>query len=92
MSHDHHARNHASILAFLDAFHTGGTPDFAHLASFFAEAGTYQPLMPATPKIAGRAAIAAALESSTGPIASAAARSMRRRRWAASSSPSAPTM
>lgn len=58
MSHDHQAH----VLAFLDAFHTGGTPDFAHLAGFFADAGTYQPLVPATPRIAGRAAIAAALE------------------------------
>lgn len=54
--------NHAHVLAFLDAFHVGGTPDFAALSSYFAEDGYYQPLVPATERINGRAAIAAALE------------------------------
>jgi limonene-1,2-epoxide hydrolase len=54
--------NHAKALAFLDAFHVQGTPDFAALASYFAENGYYQPLVPATERINGRAAIAAALE------------------------------
>ena len=55
-------KNHAHVLAFLDAFHVGGTPDFAALADYFADEGSYQPLVPATAKIIGRAAIAAALE------------------------------
>jgi limonene-1,2-epoxide hydrolase len=55
-------QNHAHVLAFLDAFHEGGTPDFAALASYFAENGSYQPLVPATEQIIGRSAIAAALE------------------------------
>ena len=54
--------NHARVLAFLDAFHVAGTPDFAGLAAHFAEDGYYQPLVPATERIVGRAAIAAALE------------------------------
>lgn len=54
--------NHAHVLAFLDDFHVEGTPDFARLASYFAEDGYYQPLVPATSRIVGRAAIAAALE------------------------------
>lgn len=54
--------NHARVLAFLDGFHVGGTPDFARLASYFAQDGWYQPLVPATARIVGRAAIAAALE------------------------------
>lgn len=54
--------NHARIMAFLDDFHVGGTPDFTKLASYFAEDGYYQPLVPATRRIEGRAAIAAALE------------------------------
>jgi limonene-1,2-epoxide hydrolase len=49
-------------MAFLDDFHVSGTPDFARLAGYFAEDGYYQPLVPATARIAGRAAIAAALE------------------------------
>jgi limonene-1,2-epoxide hydrolase len=54
--------NHARVLAFLDAFHVAGTPDFSALAKYFAEGGYYQPLVPATERIVGRAAIAAALE------------------------------
>ncbi len=54
--------NHAHVMAFLDDFHVAGTPDFAKLASYFAESGYYQPLVPATDRIVGRAAIAAALE------------------------------
>ena len=54
--------NHAHVLAFLNDFHVAGTPDFAGLASYFAENGWYQPLVPATARITGRAAIAAALE------------------------------
>jgi limonene-1,2-epoxide hydrolase len=54
--------NHKKVMAFLDDFHVGGTPDFARLASYFAEDGYYQPLVPATARIVGRAAIAAALE------------------------------
>lgn len=54
--------NHAHVMAFLDDFHVGGTPDFAKLASYFAEAGWYQALVPATARIVGRTAIAAALE------------------------------
>lgn len=54
--------NHARVMAFLDDFHVEGTPDFAKLASYFAEAGYYQPLVPATDRIVGRAAISAALE------------------------------
>lgn len=54
--------NHARTLAFLDAFHVAGTPDFEGLARFFADDGHYQPLVPATQRIVGRAAIAAALE------------------------------
>ena len=54
--------NHARVLAFLDDFHVAGTPDFAKLASYFAEDGWYQPLVPATARIVGRTAIAAALE------------------------------
>ena len=54
--------NHARVLAFLDAFHVAGTPDFAGLAAYFAEDGYYQPLVPATERMVGRAAIAAALE------------------------------
>jgi limonene-1,2-epoxide hydrolase len=54
--------NHARVLAFLDAFHVAGTPDFSALAQHFAEGCYYQPLVPATERIVGRAAIAAALE------------------------------
>lgn len=54
--------NLARALAFLDAFHVAGTPDFAALARHFAEDGYYQPLVPATERIFGRTAIAAALE------------------------------
>ena len=54
--------NHARVLAFLDGFHVAGTPDFSLLASYFAAEGAYQPLVPATPRITGRTAIAAALE------------------------------
>jgi limonene-1,2-epoxide hydrolase len=54
--------NHAHVMAFLDDFHVGGTPDFAKLAGYFAEDSYYQPLVPATGRISGRAAIAAALE------------------------------
>jgi limonene-1,2-epoxide hydrolase len=54
--------NYTKALAFLDAFHVAGTPDFSALASYFAADGYYQPLVPATARIAGRAAIAAALE------------------------------
>jgi limonene-1,2-epoxide hydrolase len=56
-----HDRNHAKVLAFLDEFHTG-TPDFHKLTSYFANDGYYRPLVPATDRIVGRAAIAAALE------------------------------
>jgi limonene-1,2-epoxide hydrolase len=49
-------------MAFLDDFHVEGTPDFAKLANYFAVDGYYQPLVPTTGRIAGRAAIAAALE------------------------------
>ena len=55
-------KSHAHVLAFLDAFHVGGTPDFGALAGYFAEDGSYQPLVPATDRIIGRTAIAAALE------------------------------
>ena len=54
--------NHARALAFLYAFHVAGTPDFEDLARHFADDGYYQPLVPATRRIVGRAAIAAALE------------------------------
>jgi limonene-1,2-epoxide hydrolase len=54
--------NHAKALAFLDSFHVPGTPDFVALSGYFAENGYYQPLVPATERITGRAAIAAALE------------------------------
>ncbi len=54
--------NHARVLAFLDAFHVAGTPDFTALASHFSADGYYQPLVPATERITGRKAIAAALE------------------------------
>jgi limonene-1,2-epoxide hydrolase len=54
--------NHAHVMAFLDDFHVGGTPDFYKLSSYFAEDGWYQPLVPATARMTGRAAIAAALE------------------------------
>ena len=54
--------NHAHVMAFLDDFHVGGTPDFQKLSSYFAEDGWYQPLVPATQRTTGRAAIAAALE------------------------------
>jgi limonene-1,2-epoxide hydrolase len=49
-------------MAFLDDFHVEGIPDFAKLAGYFAEDGYYQPLVPATSRIVGRKAIAAALE------------------------------
>jgi limonene-1,2-epoxide hydrolase len=49
-------------MAFLGDFHVAGTPDFARLASYFAPDGYYQPLVPATARIVGRTAIAAALE------------------------------
>ena len=54
--------NHAHVMAFLNDFHVGGTPDFAKLSGYFSEDGWYQPLVPATSKIVGRTAIAAALE------------------------------
>lgn len=54
--------NHARVLAFLDAFHVAGTPDFAGLAAYFAEDGYYQPLVPATERMVGRSAIAAGLK------------------------------
>lgn len=54
--------NHAHVMAFLAAFHVSGTPNFEKLAEYFAEDGHYQPLVPATARITGRAAIAAALE------------------------------
>lgn len=47
---------------FLDGFHVAGTPDFQQLSTYFADNGYYQPLVPATEKIFGPAAIAAALE------------------------------
>jgi limonene-1,2-epoxide hydrolase len=49
-------------MAFLDDFHVEGTPNFTKLSGYFAEDGWYQPLVPATAKIVGRGAIAAALE------------------------------
>ena len=55
-------KNHERTLAFLDDFHVEGTPDFAKLGSYFAKDGYYQPLVPATERIVGREAIAAALE------------------------------
>jgi limonene-1,2-epoxide hydrolase len=54
--------NHARVLAFLDAFHVAGTPDFSALSRYFSDGGYYQPLVPATERIVGRGAIAAALE------------------------------
>jgi limonene-1,2-epoxide hydrolase len=54
--------NHTSVLAFLENFHVAGTPDFGELSSYFADDGYYQPLVPATERIIGRQAIAAALE------------------------------
>lgn len=54
--------NHARIMAFLEDFHVEGKPDFSRLANYFADDGYYQPLVPATARIEGRAAIAAALE------------------------------
>lgn len=54
--------NHANVMAFLNDFHVSGTPDFDKLSSYFAEDGWYQPLVPATARMTGRAAIAAALE------------------------------
>jgi limonene-1,2-epoxide hydrolase len=54
--------NHAHVMAFLGDFHVAGTPDFARLVSYFAPDGYYQPLVPATLRIEGRTAIAAALE------------------------------
>jgi limonene-1,2-epoxide hydrolase len=54
--------NHAHVMAFLGDFHVDGTPDFTKLASYFAPNGYYQPLVPATARIVGRTAIAAALE------------------------------
>jgi limonene-1,2-epoxide hydrolase len=54
--------NHARVLAFLDNFHVAGTPDFSVLSAYFSDDGYYQPLVPATPRIVGRHAIAAALE------------------------------
>jgi len=49
-------------LAFLDAFHVEGLPDFAGLSAYFAHDGYYQPLVPATDRIVGQQAIADALE------------------------------
>lgn len=54
--------NHERALAFLDAFHVEGLPDFAGLSRYFAQDGYYQPLVPATDRIVGRQAIADALE------------------------------
>ena len=54
--------NHAHVMAFLNAFHVAGTPDFGTLSNYFVEDGYYQPLVPATARINGRAAIADALE------------------------------
>jgi limonene-1,2-epoxide hydrolase len=54
--------NENRIMAFLDDFHVEGTPDFVKIANYFAEDGWYQPLVPATSRIVGRTAIAAALE------------------------------
>jgi limonene-1,2-epoxide hydrolase len=54
--------NHAKTMAFLGGFHVKGTPDFTALARYFSTDGYYQPLVPATERITGRAAIAAALK------------------------------
>lgn len=46
--------NLETVLAFLELFHFSGRPDVERIMAAFAPGGTYQPLVPATPKqIAG---------------------------------------
>lgn len=53
-------KNLNAILNFLERFHFSGRPDVDSIMACFAPGGTYQPLVPATPKqVAGRAMAAA---------------------------------
>ena len=62
MSADRQADMEAAVLRFLDALHQPGTPHLAAvMTDVFAEAATYQALVPATEVRAGRDAIAAEL-------------------------------
>jgi limonene-1,2-epoxide hydrolase len=51
-----------TVLAFLGLFHFSGRPDVDKIMGFFAPGGTYQPLVPATPKQVAGPELAAALE------------------------------
>jgi limonene-1,2-epoxide hydrolase len=51
-----------TVLAFLDEFHFSGRPDVDKIMGFFAPGGTYQPLVPVTPKQVSGPDMAAALE------------------------------
>jgi limonene-1,2-epoxide hydrolase len=55
-------KNLETILAFLELFHFTGRPDTDKIMGYFAPGGTYQPLVPATPKQVAGADMAAALD------------------------------
>ncbi|MEY2926723.1 MAG: hypothetical protein RL367_1200 [Pseudomonadota bacterium] len=50
------------VNAFLEEFHFSGRPDVDRIMAYFAPGGTYQPLVPATPKQVAGPALAAALD------------------------------
>lgn len=51
-----------TVLAFLELFHFSGRPDVERIMASFAPGGTYQPLVPATPKQVAGPAMAAAFD------------------------------
>jgi limonene-1,2-epoxide hydrolase len=55
-------KNLETVLAFLEEFHFSGRPDTDKIMSYFAPGGTYQPLVPATPKQVSGPDLAAALD------------------------------
>lgn len=51
-----------AVLAFLELFHFSGRPDVERIMSCFASGGTYQPLVPATPRQVAGPEMAAAFD------------------------------
>jgi limonene-1,2-epoxide hydrolase len=51
-----------AVLAFLEEFHFSGRPDTSKIMAHFAPGGSYQPLVPATPKQVAGPDLAAALD------------------------------
>jgi limonene-1,2-epoxide hydrolase len=51
-----------TVLAFLEEFHFSGRPDVDAIMAYFAPGGTYQPLVPVTPKQVAGPELAAALD------------------------------